>query len=223
VHYIQSKILQELLYVPNSSYASLRPAGVESNHFAYHLEQLLKDAFIVKDGKQYTLSPAGLAYIDRLSHGKMVRRLQPHIVTAIDITTPDGQTLLFKRNFQPYLYLLGFPLGKIHYAESIGDAAVRELQEKTNLTGVPLTHRGMVYIEACQQGVTISKVLYHVFHGEVAAPLPTYTPPLRGVCQWADHRKFDESMLMPGFLRVKQLLDVKDGLFFDEIIAIVKP
>jgi 8-oxo-dGTP pyrophosphatase MutT (NUDIX family) len=219
VHHIQSKILQKLLYVSSGNYAGLKPAGIESNHFAYHLEQLIKEKLVAKEGKQYTLSPAGLTYIDRLSQGKMVERLQPHIVTAIDLTTPDGQTLLFKRRFQPYIYLSGFPLGKVHYDESIAAAVMRELQEKTGLTGIPLTHRGMVYIEAQKQGTTISKVLYHVFHGDVPAPLPTVTPPERGECLWADHHSYTPETLMPGFLHIKQLLAQQDGLFFDEITA----
>ena len=219
MHHIQAKILKKLLYVPESNYAGLRPDKVESNHFAYHLEQLLKAGLIEKQEKVYCLTPAGLAYIDRLSHGKMTDRLQPHIVAAIDLTTPDGKTLLFKRNFQPYLYLAGFPLGKTHYEELVADAAARELEEKTGLTGIPLTHRGMVYIQASQGGTTIGRVLYHVFHGDVLSELATVTPPERGECFWADHRTLEPAALMPGFLRVKELLASGERLFFDEIYA----
>ena len=219
VHYIQSKILQKLLYVPESNYAGMRPEGVESNHFAYHLEQLLKDKLIIKEDKAYRLSGAGLAYVDRLSQGKMVNRLQPHIVTAVDITTPAGETLLFKRRFQPYLNLVGFPLGKLHYEEPLAAAAARELAEKTGLTGLPLEHRGMVYIQAVKDGTTIGRVLYHVFHADVPEALPAVAPPERGECFWADHRTLDPATLMPGFLRVKQLLADGGQFFFDEIVV----
>jgi 8-oxo-dGTP pyrophosphatase MutT (NUDIX family) len=219
MHHIQAKILQKLLYVSEANYASLRPEGVESNHFAYHLEQLLKDTLVRKQNKLYSLTPAGLAYIDRLSQGKMVDRLQPHIVTAVDITTPTGETLLFKRRFQPYLHLVGFPLGKLHYEEPIMAAAERELEEKTGLTDLPLTHRGMVYIQANSQGVTIGRVLYHVFHADVPAPLSTVTPPERGECLWADYHTLNASECMPGFLRVKELLETHSDLFFEEIVA----
>lgn len=219
MHHIQAKILKKLLYVPESNYAALRPDRVESNHFAYHLEQLLKAGLIGKHDKSYRLTAAGLAYIDRLSHGDMTDRLQPHIVTAIDLTTPDGETLLFRRNFQPYLHLVGFPLGKMHYEESVADSAARELQEKTGLTGIPLTQRGMVYIQASQNGVTIGRVLYHVFHGDVASRLATTTPAERGESFWADYQTLDPQMCMPGFLRVKELLAGDEQFFFDEIQA----
>lgn len=221
MHHIQAKILRKLLYVADSNYAGMRPEQVESNHFAYHLEQLVKSRLVVKVGKRYRLSTTGLALIDRLSHEKMSDRVQPHIVTAIDLTTPNGQTLLFKRNFQPYLYLLGFPLGKVHYEEAIATAAARELQEKTGLSDIPLEHRGMVYIEARQEEVTISKVLYHVFHAEVPKPLTTRAPAERGECLWADYRNYTKDQLMPGFLEVKHLLEKSQTLFFAEIVAAV--
>lgn len=218
VHHVQSKILKRLLYVDDANYAKLRPDKVESNLFAYHLEQLLKDGLVAKTDARYTLSPKGLAHIDRLSHLKMKRRLQPHIVTAIDVTTPDGKTLLFKRSFQPFIHLVGFPLGKVHFDESVPEAAARELQEKTGLTGLTLHHRGMVYIDAKRQGVTTSKVLYHVFHADVPDELPAQTPPERGECFWADHKTLASKTLMPGFLRVKELLASNPSqFFFDEL------
>jgi len=217
MHHIQAQILKQLLYAETLNYAAMRPAGVESNHFAYHLEQLLKEKVILKDGRQYSLSPAGLSLIDRLSQDKMRDRLQPHIVTAIDLTTPDGKTLLFTRNFQPFLHRTGWPLGKIHYEETIAAAAARELHEKTGLENIKLTHRGMAYIDARQQGTTISKVLYHVFHGDVPGPLPVATPAHRGSCTWADHTACPPDQLMPGFLEIKSLLATTEQLFFTEI------
>lgn len=217
VHHIQRKILAKLLYAVSLPYARLRPDGVESNHFAYHLEQLLAAKLVSKYDRQYSLTPKGLAEIDRMSHANMTDRLQPHIVTAIDITSQNGKTLLFKRNFQPYIYRLGFPLGKTHYHERIADAAVRELQEKTGLVGVPLMQRGIVYITARQQGEIISKILCHVFSG-MAEPggLPPKTE--RGECVWMDTGVLNPSELMPGFTEIKALLrQHPDQLFFDEI------
>jgi ADP-ribose pyrophosphatase YjhB (NUDIX family) len=219
MHHIQAKILRRLLYVTQTNYAAMRPDGVESNHFAYHLEQLLREGLVEKQGKGYGLSAKGLAYVDRLSQGAMKDRLQPHIVTAIDLTTPDGKTLLFKRNFQPYIHLLGLPVGKIHYEESIVDAALRELSEKTGLSGIALTHRGMVYIHAKKNEYTIGRVLYHVFHADVEQELTVMTPADRGECEWMDHTLLTERECMPGFIRIKQLLASSQGLFFDEIQA----
>jgi ADP-ribose pyrophosphatase YjhB (NUDIX family) len=218
VHNIQRKILAKLLYAESLNYAQMRPERVESNHFAYHLDQLVKAKIVGKKDKAYFLTSEGLAFVDRMSQEKMVDRVQPHIITAIDLTTPDGKTLLFQRNFQPYMNLIGFPLGKLHYSEPVQVAAVRELEEKTGLTNIPLTHRGMVYVQASMKKVVIGRVLYHVFHAEVAEELPTVTPANRGETYWADHRALDSTKLMPGFLRIKELLQTSPHeLFFDEI------
>jgi 8-oxo-dGTP pyrophosphatase MutT (NUDIX family) len=138
---------------------------------------------------------------------------------AVDITTPDGQTLLFKRQFQPYIYRVGLPLGKTHYEESIAEAAIRELHEKTGLRDIPLTYRGDTYIDARQGGHTISKVLYHVFHGEVATPLPLAEPSLRGECLWADAASFSKSEVMPAFHQIKHLLATRSEPFFEEYVV----
>lgn len=197
----------------------MRPAGVESNHYAYHLEKLIGQGLVVKQMKAYSLSTKGLALVDRLSHDKMADRIQPHIVTAIDITNDAGETLVFKRFFQPYIYRIGFPLGKVHAEESITTAANRELYEKTGLSGIALTQRGIVYVEATVQGIVISKILCHVFQSAVAghpevAPLHTH----RGECFWSDAASLDRSQLMPGFSVIKQHLALaQPGIFFDEI------
>lgn len=217
MHNIQRRILEKLLYAESLGYAQIRPTGVESNHFAYHLEQLVKAGIIAKEDKRYFLTPAGLALVDRLSQEKMVDRLQAHIVTAIRLQNSSGEVLLYKRNFQPYFHRIGLPLGKTHYEETIGQAAIRELEEKSGIINVVLTHRGTAYIEAIQQGTSISKVLYHFFTGTTDAQ-PQQTNPKRGECFWADPASLPPGQLMPGFAETEQLIQANpDTLFFAEI------
>lgn len=185
MHHIQLKILRKLLYSNGSNYAGMRPDGTESNHFAYHLEQLIRAGLVRKDGhKRYHLTDDGLAFVDRLNPDHLIRRLQPNIVTAIDLTTPDGKTLLFQRGFQPYIHQTGYPMGRLHLGEGLPRAAERELFEKTGLQDIPLTHRGMAYIDAEQDGKSVSKMLYHVFHGDAAYELAVNLRPERGRCFW---------------------------------------
>ncbi|HKU17981.1 MAG TPA: NUDIX domain-containing protein [Candidatus Saccharimonadales bacterium] len=215
MHHIQQKILGKLLYAEWLNYARLRPAGIESNHFSYHLEQLMRAKLIVKHDKRYTLTAQGLQHVDRLSHQRMAGRLQPHIVTAINLVNEAGQTLLYKRGFQPYIGRSGFPLGKLHYEETTLAAAQRELAEKTGVTGVPLTHRGIVYLESKVEGVTISKVLYHLFDG-TSGQTSQDPDPARGTSMWMDEATLADHELMPGFRAIKKLLAAHPGEFFFE-------
>lgn len=218
MHYIQRKILGKLLYAESLSYSAMRPEGIESNHYAYHLEQLIKDGLVVKHDSQYTLSVSGLRLVDRMSQERMTDRLQPHIVTAIDITNAAGQTLVFKRKFQPYIHRLGFPLGKTHYEESLFDVAKRELREKTGLEGISLTHRGLIYVTTVQDDLTISKIACHVFQGRAEESLLVKPDAEhRGECFWLDHTTLGASDVMPGFFAIKELLKTSEGLFFDEV------
>lgn len=220
MHNIQRKILQALLYANSLSYAKMRPAGVESNHFAYHLDQLVKSGLVAKRDKQYFLAPAGLALVDRMSQEKMVDRLQPHILTVIDITNQHGQTLLFKRAFQPYIGTFSFPLGKIHFEESIPQAATRELQEKTGLADIPLVNRGVAYLTITHNEHIISKELCHVFSGRTVGTPRLAEPSHRGSCHWADIASYQPHDFMPGFLAIKQLLATHQEFFFAEEHAV---
>jgi 8-oxo-dGTP pyrophosphatase MutT (NUDIX family) len=216
MHHIQRKILNKLLYAETLNYAGMRPPGIESNHFAYHLDQLVQAGLVAKKDRKYFLSSTGLALVDGMSQEKMVERVQPRIVTAMDITTKDGKSLMFKRTFQPYINRYGFPNGKIHVEETVAQAAVRELEEKTGITGVKLKHRGVVYLESRIEGVVISKVMYHLFSGQVPEAVAT-TESHRGSSIWADASELKDYELMPGFRAMKQMLSNKPDFFFAEL------
>jgi ADP-ribose pyrophosphatase YjhB (NUDIX family) len=201
VHNIQRKILHKLMFATSLGYAQMRPEGVESNHFAYHLDQLLHAGLIAKQDRKYFLTPEGLALADRVSHDNMLVRTQPQIVTAAHITNAAGQTLLFKHTFQPYLGLSGFPQGRLHYDEHVAEAAARELQEKTGLAGIKLKHRGIAYIEATKEETSIGKLLLHVFSGSM----------------WGDASALKPEQCMPGFIAIQELLSAHKGFFFAEL------
>ncbi len=218
VHNIQRKIINKLMHSLTLGYAQMRPAGVESNHFAYHLEQLLKAGYIAKNDREYSLTAKGKSLADRVSHDKMDVRIQPHIVTSVFVTNDAGKTLLFKHNFQPYLGLYGAPQGRLHYEEKIAEAAARELHEKTGLENISLTHRGMVYVQAANGDETISKLLAHVFIGNVTGEPALAADAKNGSPVWIDTATLEKAQCMPGFKEIEAMLASGDThLFFAEI------
>jgi 8-oxo-dGTP diphosphatase len=206
------------MYSLTLGYAQMRPAGVESNHFAYHLDQLLKAGYIAKKDRDYFLTNKGKALADRVSHDNLSVRIQPHIVTSIYIKNDADKTLLFKHSFQPYLGLYGAPQGRLHYEEKIADAARRELKEKTGLEAVTLTHRGIAYIQAQSKDETISKILTHIFTGEITGEPLLETGSEKGEPIWADASALQADQCMPGYKDIESMLAKNDsGLFFAEI------
>lgn len=196
----------------------MRPKGVESNHFAYHLDQLVRAKLVQKKGRAYLLTTQGLALADRISHTELQVRKQPHIVTTIQVTNGAGKAALFTHAFQPYLNLVGWPQGRMHFEETIAQAAARELFEKTGLQDVTLQHRGIMYIQAVKEGEMISKILSHVFSGTVkGAPALSSQFPNRGTASWGSPTVYPPEQCMPGFHEVTQLLDKAEPLFFAEV------
>ena len=201
---------------------SYDPPGVESNHFAYHLDQLLKSGLITKQDRKYVLSAEGLAYADRASHHDTDIRKQPHIVTTIHISNEAGDTALSKHTFQPYIGLIGLPQGRMHYGEYVQQAAERELLEKTGLANVPLTLRGTVYVRCTKEDTAISAILSHVFSGTVAGkPQLNTANPQKTAPLWEQVPTKIQSGYMPGFWEIMQLLHTHptDELFFAEVDA----
>jgi ADP-ribose pyrophosphatase YjhB (NUDIX family) len=208
------------MYAPSLNYAQMRPKGVESNHFAYHLEQLLKAGLVAKSDRKYSLTAEGMALADRVSHQDMLVRKQTHIVTSILVTNDAGQMVLFKHGFHPYLDLMGLPQGRVHYDEHVTEAAQRELFEKTGLDDIELIHRGMAYVHTTKDDVDLSKLLAHVFTGTLkGTPELSSTNKQKGVSSWQDPSKLADSQCMPGFRQILKLVDTNQTLFFAEIEA----
>jgi ADP-ribose pyrophosphatase YjhB (NUDIX family) len=215
MHIVQSKILDKLTYAEELRYSQMRPERTESNLFAYHLKCLMKDGYIVKSEQNYTLSAKGKSYVDMISHQSLKVRHQPKIVTLLDLVNSSGETMLYRRKHQPYIGMLGYPSGKLHVDEKIESAAQRELKEKLHMEGVELEHRGIVYVRISDNGVFISQVLAHVFHGTTDEEI-SEKDVLRAERFWGKPSDFAENEYIPGFFEIKNLLS-KGEFFFDEL------
>lgn len=167
MHWIQKHILRELTLHQSQRFGQLRPKQVESNLFIYHLKSLMREGYVSKsESGEYSLAPAGKAYVDRISMEKFQPRIQPKIVTLLMVRNSKGELLLWKRDKQPFLGKIGFITGKIHLGEKLAEAAHRELQEKAGLTA-KLGHRGDGYLTIYEGNQLISQVLFHCFVGKV--------------------------------------------------------
>lgn len=219
MHYIQRKIFNQLRYARSLNYSGMRPEGIESNHFAYHLDKMIADGLIEKRDRRYLLTSQGMSLADRLNHTTTDIKMQPHIVVAPYITNTKGQDLLYRHNFQPYLDLLGPPQGRLEYDDDSALAAARrETHEKTGLDIPSLKHRGIVYVTANIKEVRISKILVHVFSGQVSGAPDLSPATIKGQAVWGDARKFNPKECMPGYKRIRELLIAyPDNLFFEEI------
>lgn len=217
MHHIQKKIFDKFIYSDELRYMQARPIGLESNHYAYHLKELIKDGYIEKTSSgAYRLSILGMAFSERLSYQNLKVRVQPKVISLLHITNQTGETLLSRRKFQPYIGMLSLPSGKMHLDETMLAAANRELNEKIGIKGIKLSHRGLLNITIKSGGEFISQVIANVFEGHCSTA-NTPVSDKKADRFWADPAKCKEEFI-PGFKETKKLLKgeqffVKDFIF----------
>lgn len=219
MHPVRRQILYQLITNPCLSFSKLKPQGVESNLFIYHLKQLILEELVLKrdDGK-YELTALGIDLADRLSLKNFQMRIQPKIITLIACQNQKGEFLLYKRNKQPFLGLIGFPYGKIHLGEKINQAAERELKEKTGLSA-QLSHRGDVYLTTYKDREVLTQVFCHVFAGSNPQGVLEAKTEI-GECFWEKIKDCEEKDFIPGFREIYNLIKKPaKGLFFAEFIC----
>lgn len=195
-------------------FSEIKPRGLESNRFMYHLVALMNDGLVKKVATTYLLTAKGKQFADRVSHGEFTERIQPKIVTLLVVSKDNGY-LLYRRGHQPFLSKVGFPYGKIHLGERIEEAAHRELKEKTGLSVSQLTYCGDVYITVHDEEDLITHMLCHVFSG--TDPKGTLTTEASiGECFWAPPDLIPAEDRIPGFTQVLRLIKKNHIPFFAE-------
>jgi len=222
MHILQQKIISRLIHRSGARFAELKPEGLESNHYVYHLKSLIREGLVKKSGNLYQLTAKGKQLVDKLSLQDFRERIQPKIVTMVACKNNRGEFLLYRRARQPFLGTVGFPYGKIHLGETILEAANRELKEKTGLSA-KLKHRGEVYLTVYENGDLVSQILCHVFSGAQSAG-KLVGQSSGGECFWSKLSGLKKSELIPGFLEIVKLLEKHSPgqLFFGEYVFKLK-
>lgn len=219
-HHIQRTIMKAFLESPTASYSRLKPEGIESNLFLYHLRQLIAQGLIEKDGKTYHLGVRGKQFLDRSNLDTMVIRVQPKVISMLAVQNPAGEYLILERLHQPFMNLKGFPSGKLHFGESLLEGAYRELEDKSGLTAddVELRLRGNVamrFFSADPKNV-VNHVVSYVFAGTCrTAQSNLFEKPLLRTF-WADETVFSEAQAIKGHDKILQMLK-RDGYFIESL------
>ena len=212
-HHIEKYIIRVLAYVPVARFSQMRPPRVDSNLYSYHLKKLLKLRYIVKTDREYSLSPKGLQYADRLSMRYMRPILQPKITTGVLVKNECNEIILAKRNKQPFLGLWGLPLGKTYLDDrSIVRAAERELLEKTGVLARDLKHVGDCYNRTTVGGYLISNIFSHIFYYEVKKS----EVELNASSAWVKFDDLDPKRTVPGAREIANLVRFNHGHHFFE-------
>jgi len=141
IHEIQTKILRELLFLPEASYSKLQKStGLTSDNFKFHLKKLVDLGYVTKTGfGSYGLSVKGKEHANRLDTDLNTIEKQPKLSVILVLSRKRGgktQYLYQQRLKNPYYGYWGRLGGKVGWGETFEDAAKRELKEETGLDGI---------------------------------------------------------------------------------------
>ncbi|HSX39928.1 MAG TPA: NUDIX domain-containing protein, partial [Candidatus Saccharimonadales bacterium] len=135
---IQTKILSKLLFNPKARFEDLNTDFLTTDHFSYHIKNLLQEGLIKKDGTAYALSAKGKMLAGKIDTATHTMEKQPK-VSVILIPHKKFDTtekfLVQERTKEPYFGYLGFITGKVRFGEILQETAARELKEETGLEG----------------------------------------------------------------------------------------
>lgn len=202
-HHIQREILDRLMRTKSLRFSELKPDGMESNIFMYHVRQLQRVGYLTKNEQGgYQLEPAGLSYVDSLQgSNNMKPTRQPKIIAILALQNSAGQWLLVKRKTQPYINEYMFLSGQQHFDESLLQQAERELAAK-HMNVINLAYRGVADIQILQKGSILTHAVAHVHSGTYDGPIPKEDAQF--VYEW---HVIDTSLpLMTGTMEVYELL-----------------
>ena len=213
VHVIQKHILGYLMTHREARFSEMRPPKTDTNLYSYHLKILIKQGYVTKLEKGYTLGMKGGVYVDRVSSSTTKLRPQPKIITMVIIQNDEGDVLMYKKKRQPFIDLWTLPHGKVHNDDtSVEISARRELSEKVHNVNVPmLKHVGDSYIHVMHDNEIAISTLVHIFYGTTdAESIPVHM-------QWVQPLRVADETSAPGIVEIVQFALISKQYFFEEI------
>lgn len=209
-HHIQNDIIDRLSTAKTLRFSELKPSGMESNLFMYHLKQLSTNGYVRQnDDKTYTLTSKGLGYVDTLTLTNKKPRKQPKVITILALKNAQKEYLFAQRLRQPSLHTWMIPSGKQHFGESPEAHVARELREQFGHE-TAMIRRGLLDIRIHQDDTVVTHLTAHVYAGSYDGEAPQ--PNDKFSYEW--HARDDKLDVTPG---TKELLDAIEGtepLFF---------
>ena len=168
IHEAQTKILRELLFVPDVNFAKLVTiTGLDGDHAKFHIKRLVELGYIEKKDSKYGLSIKGKEYANKLDTDDNTIERQPKssgMFLLHDKTT--NKFLIQKRLKQPYYGFYNFYTGKIRWGESLENTAIRETLEETGLDSKNWEHRGIYHeiVRHTETGEVLEDKIFHYLY-----------------------------------------------------------
>jgi len=129
----RQRILQRLMYHPNSTFNQMWAKVGRSNRFAYHVKSLEKEGLVEKsaDGT-YQLTHEGkklVAYFE----SQTASEVKLPLLVAVVVVCDGDKFLMVQRDREPFREFWGFHGGKVQAGEYLLESAAKKVLEETGL------------------------------------------------------------------------------------------
>lgn len=201
-HIVQKHILSQLLVQKYSRFRDLRPKGVDTNLYSYHLKRLIAEGLVHKTDDGYSIS--NIAAVTMTA-----QTMQPEV--AFVIQNSDGDVLLKQRAAQPFADCYILPGAKLDTRQSsIMEAAQVHVTDEITDSKVGITRAGDSYVRIRYDNEILSTQLLHIFRFEVDAVHDAKQ------LVWARPHKIAQYALAPCVEQIMSRTFFKDEHFFEE-------
>ena len=134
MHHLQKTILLKLAHLETARFADLKPKGLDSNVFTYHLKQLINSKLVEKQsGGDYCITQKGKLAVINVRLDSKSELEQAHPVLYLTAQNDKGEWLLRKRLVHPAYGKIGFLHIEPNAHEDIFVTARRMFKQRTGL------------------------------------------------------------------------------------------
>ncbi len=204
----QKFILSQLKHHEWCSFTDMKPAGIASNTYSYHLKQLISGGWVVKAEQGYTLGTKGLAYAARNQEDAAIR-MQPNVEVVLLVQDGYGKVALHKRAEQPYIGYWELPVQPMAVADmTVEDAGIWAAKRLLKYVPGTVKHAGAGYIRLFKGKHALTTTLVHVVRFTVESL------DLAQEYQWFD--PLEVPALVPGVEQLIARAFFGDEFFFEQ-------
>jgi 8-oxo-dGTP pyrophosphatase MutT (NUDIX family) len=218
IHPIQARILRTMLFREKSRFIDLNTLKLPTDHFNFHLKQLLALELAEKSDNKYYLTAKGKEFANRLDTDQIVLERQAKISVVVCGVGKSGRTkqyLVQQRLKQPSYGFYGFITGKIKWGEIVGETAAREFLEETGLKA-KLSLAGIEHkMDYPKKGEILEDKFFFIFRAEnPKGPLTKNFEGGRNV--WLTRREiFKLPDIFGDVLKIIETVNQKNLVFFE--------
>jgi len=189
----REQIFQLFLHKQQLRFSDIeRALGVRSNKIAYHLDKLVEEGLMEKQGDFYVLTDEAERFIP-VFQNIIGKQLSPVPVVLVAIVR-ENKILLLQRTKRPYLGYWGLIGGKMLMEESFSDTTVRLVKERT-MADASFSGLHAVVHERVQSGAML-KHGFVLFLASVSMEgIPKDTP--HGKLEWFSLDDLPEEHIIP--------------------------